>query len=72
MGNTTAVGPAALGARAGIAGRDPTRSQATAESIRAASAVTSRAVTFRGNASRPGSRGGASAGVNVTGLAPTA
>ena len=41
MGKITAIGLAALGARVGITGRDPARSQAAAASIRAASAVTS-------------------------------
>ena len=36
-GKTTAVGLAVLGARVGITGRDPARSQAAAENIRAAS-----------------------------------
>ena len=49
MGKTIAIGLAVLGARVGITGRDPARSQAAAENIRAASAVTSRAVTFRGH-----------------------
>ena len=43
-GKTTAIGLAALGVRVGITGRDPARA-----SIRAASAVTSLAVTFRSN-----------------------
>ena len=59
IGKTTAIGLAALGARVGITGRDPARAEAAAASIRAASAVTSRAVTFRGNG-QPG-RGGAAA-----------
>ena len=55
MGKTTAIGLAALGARVGITGRDPARSQAAAESIRAASAVTSRARSpSAAMASRPG------------------
>ena len=49
QGKITAIGLAVLGARVGITGRDPARSQAAAENIRAASAVTSRAVTFRGH-----------------------
>ena len=49
MGKTIAIGLAVRGARVGITGRDPARSQAAAESIRAASAVTSRAVTFCGH-----------------------
>jgi NAD(P)-dependent dehydrogenase (short-subunit alcohol dehydrogenase family) len=69
IGTTTAIGLAALGARVGITGRDPARAEAAAASIRAASAVTSRAVTFRGNG-QPGrgSRGGAPARAHLTGL----
>ena len=48
-GKTTAIGLAALGVRVGITGRDPARA-----SIRAASAVTSRAVTFRGHSQPAG------------------
>ena len=47
IGKITATGLAAPGARVGITGRDPARAEAAAASIRAASAVTSRAVTFR-------------------------
>ena len=37
MGKTTAIGLGVLGARVASPGRDPARSQAAAESIRAAS-----------------------------------
>ena len=71
MGKTAAIGLAALGARVGITGRDPARTQAAAASIRAASAVTSRAVTCRGNG-QPTGICGALAGTHLTGLSPTA
>jgi NAD(P)-dependent dehydrogenase (short-subunit alcohol dehydrogenase family) len=71
IGKTAATGLAALGARVGITGRDPARFHAAAESIRAA-AVTSRAVTFRGNGQPAGDLRGAPAGTHLTGLSPTA
>ena len=59
IGKATAIGLAALGARVGITGRDPARSQAAAESIRAASAVTSRGRSP--SAAMPAGRGVAAA-----------
>ena len=72
QGKITAIGLAVLGARVGITGRDPARSQAAAENIRAASAVTSRAVTLRGHGQPAGESRRASAWVNATGLSSTA
>jgi hypothetical protein len=54
MGKTTAIGLAVPGARVGITGRDPARSQAAAENIRAASAVTPARSLSAAMASRPG------------------
>ena len=53
MGKTTAIGLAALGARVGITGRDPARSQAAVQASARRRDVP-RAVTFRGNGQSAG------------------
>jgi NAD(P)-dependent dehydrogenase (short-subunit alcohol dehydrogenase family) len=72
IGKTTAIGLAALGAGVGITGRDPPPTEAAAASIRAAPAVTSPRSASAAMVSPAGSRGGAPAGAQLTGLSPTA